>query len=541
MAQPPGGTGVRRRRWLPVGAAAVGLGPVLASLAHLAPGWVPAADVAALTVRSGDLFSRHLPLVGMPSTASEAGVQVFHPGPLQLWATGLARAVWDAPMTPLVVVVAVSAASVVAAVALASRRWGPTPAAAGASVAALVGWSLRGEVLASPFNPYAGFLPFCAYLVALLAAVEGTRGAAPAAVALGSWAGQTHLVYPGPVAATAAVALAITARRRGAGTLVARSSWGVWGLVALAWIGPLIDVVARDGGNVSAVLSRDGGPTLGPGWSTTALVQALGPRPVATKAGAGPLDLLASPAVASWVVGLGVLAALAVVAARARSRTAGVAAALVLAGLAATTALLALVPDDPYNTLALHNYLPLWPLVAGAWATLVAEAARAGARRWPRMRVAPRVRAGIALAAGGALCAASAVDLHRPTAEAERERAARVGDLVAPALAGGGPVAVHVDPWFEPFAIQTGLVARLDRAGVEVRVPASHGAAFGEHRIADGSEPTVLVTVDRPDEGAAGAVLTRTTFERHDGTVAEVVVTLVPPERSGGDGTLTAP
>lgn len=529
------------RRWLGAVALLAASGPVLASLVRLTPGWVPAGDVAILAVRSGDVLSRHLPLLGMPSTAGDDGTQVFHPGPLQLWATGLVRAVWDAPAAPLVVAGVVALGSTAVAVLLVRRLLGPGAGAVAAGALALLGWSLRGEVLASPFNPHVALLPFCAYLVALVAAHEQVRGASVVAVALGSWAAQAHLAFAGPVAATAAATVLLGGRRRGWGRLWAKPAWPVWALLAACWSGPIADVVLHRGGNVRAVTGREGGETLGLGRSVEVLVQALGPRPAPVQAGAGPLTLLASPAVASWLVAAAVLAGLAVVAVRARGETAGASAAVVLVGLAVTTLLLGQVSDLTYNALALHNYLPLWPLVLGAWSVVLVELARWAGRRWGRPRAGPAALTTVGVGAALVLTILSAIDLHRPTGEAERDRGAAVSQLVVGALGDLDRVAVHVDPYFEPFAVQTAVIAHLDRLGVSVAVPVDQAAGFGDHRVADGSAPTLWISVDHPEAGEGGEVIARTTFRRSDGTTAEVVATLLPPSAPGGDGTLTAP
>lgn len=530
----------RSRLGLEAASALIACGPVLASLARIAPGWVPAGDVAILTVRSQDVLSRHVPLLGMPSTASEGGAQVFHPGPLQLWVTGLARAAWDAPATPLVVGAAVGIGSVMVAVHLVRVLLGPTAMALAAAAIALLGWSLRGEVLASPFNPYVALLPFGAYLVAVVAATEGGRGATVAALTLGSWAAQAHLAFAGPVVATAGCAVAVAGRRGGWRRLWSRRTWPAWALLLVAWSGPLADVFSADGGNVRALLAREGGETLGLGRSVEVVVQALGPRPVVAQAGAGPFTLLASPALVSWVVALFAVAGLVTVTVRGRRRTAKTAAAVVLAGLAATTLLLGQLPDLTYNALALHSYLPLWPLVLAAWAVVLGELVRGARRRWPGPPAGTTVVTATGLVLGLVLAVVSGLDLHRPTARAERERADQVSELVIAGLDRPERIAVHVDASFEPFAIQTALIARLDRFGVEVRVPAELAAGFGDHRVADGSEPIIWVAVDHPDAGEGGDVIARTSFRREDGTVARVVVALRARAAPEGDGTLTA-
>ena len=68
------------------------------------------------------------------------------------------------------------------------------------------------------------------------------------------------------------------------------------------WAFPLVDVLTNEGGNVRTVLQASGSlqdETLGTGGAIDVLVQALAVRPVWAQAGAGPLDLLAPPSIAT--------------------------------------------------------------------------------------------------------------------------------------------------------------------------------------------------------------------------------------------------
>ena len=58
---------------------------LVSAINTLASGWQPSGDDAAITFRAHQTFSLHPPVVGLASTASTVGHQLYDPGPLQFW------------------------------------------------------------------------------------------------------------------------------------------------------------------------------------------------------------------------------------------------------------------------------------------------------------------------------------------------------------------------------------------------------------------------------------------------------------------------
>lgn len=518
---------------------AVAASPVLASFARVAPGWTPTGDVAVLVVRAGDLGGRHTPLVGLPSTATTAGEVVHHPGPLELWLVGAGRVVWDGRLLALLLVVAVNLVSVVAAVLWAHRAWGRAGMALAAVTVASVGWSLRGEILASPFNPYAGVLPLAAYLVALLAARARARGALVGAVLTGSWAAQCHLAYLGPVLGALLAAALLGHRDLRAGWRSGRRLLPL-AILAACWSGPLLDVAVHRGGNPRALLTREAGDPLGLRTALRVWANALAPRPVFAQAGADPFSLLGHPTAAQWLLAGALLAAGGVVAVRRHRDAVGSGAAVALGALVVATLLTALLPDLTFNSLALHNYLAYWPVTALLWTVVGVAAAQAIAARWPNARRArPALVPGL-LAAGTVVAAAALGPPHRALLTAEREQVRAVGPKVVASVDHHGRYFVEIDPEFDVFGLESGIAADLDRAGAGIVVPPRWTRNFGGHRTTgpvDGRIVTVLDGTSSP--GGAAELLARAEVDAPGGGPRQVSVYLVrDPGAAPADGTV---
>lgn len=472
--------------------------PLVASLAEVAPGWLPVGDDATIVMRGRDLLTADTPLLGMPSAVGEqTGRPVHHPGPLELWWVGAWVRALGTAQAPLLAAAAAWAGAAVALLALA-RRLGGTPLLGLAAVqVALVTWSLRGEVPVTPFNVHVIVVPLAAYVVALVAWHAGVRFAGLAAIVLGSWAAQAHLTAVGPVAVAGAVAVGAVALRRVRSVHRAPVERRpvVVGLAvgALCWIGPIIDVVANGGGNVRAVLGARAdlaSEAIGLGTATDIVVRALALRPVWAQAGAHPARLVveAEPwhwATAGAVVAIGVLGA---IRQRRTHPSLGLAVVATLTALVTGAVLAARFPGDYLSLLALHNHLWLWPLTALVWsnaAVAVGLEVRDLGRRTapaavPGLGAAWTTVAAVALAAVGV---ASVGAPHRNLTLAEPTYVRDLADGAASRLQARSTYRVGISGEFDRFFVEVGLLAELEDRGVDVLGPTRYRRALGDHRV----------------------------------------------------------
>src|SRR5690606_24086989 len=175
--------------------------------------------------------------------------------------------------------------------------------------------------------------------------------------------------------------------------------------------------------------------------------------------------------------------------------------------------------DLAFNSLALHNYLPYWPISLAVWGVALAGAAELGQSVAGRLPLSPARTALLASFAVVVTGLAGTLPPVRPTLEAER---ARVGLIAVDTLARidrSGRYQVALGPGFEPFAIEAGLAAALDRAGVDVLLSPSVAPAVGAHRTGGEVDGHLLVVIDDRDPPDRSKVLAEGSFERADGTI----------------------
>lgn len=492
-------TSGRRWRGWPLAALIVVLAllPLVASVVAVAPGWVPVGDDATIEMRGRDLFTGDTPLLGMPSAVGEqTGRRVHHPGPLELWWVGLWVRSWGIPQASLAAAAAAWAVATAATLFLARRVGGPVLLGLAAVVLALLTWSLRGEVPVTPFNAHVIVVPLAAYLLALVAWHQRVRGAGVAAVVLGSWSAQAHLTAVGPVvSAGVVVAVMVILRRRHSPhrpVLRWRSLAVGTGVLALCWLGPAIDVLTNEGGNLRAVLGARGdlaSEAIGAGTAADITVRALAWRPVWASAGAHPSELVLSAGPQHWAsAGLVVLVAVAGGFRRRRTHP-GLGVAVVASSVAIVTGaiLAARYPGEYLSLLALHNHLWLWPLTAFLWGTALVAV---GLEVCDLVRVsqvpAQRVLAAAAVVVPGlALVAVGVASLGPPHRNLTLAEPAYVRALGEGALARLDPEATYrvtISGEFDRFFVEVGLLAHLERAGLDVVGPPSYRAAFGDRR-----------------------------------------------------------
>lgn len=479
--------------------------PILASVVRALPYWRPVGDTAAITLRAADVFTRHSPLVGMPTTLSDSvGQAVHHPGPLEFWAIALGQLIVDSRLTPMLVVAAINVVAVIATVAIAGWLGGRHGRVLAAALLVLCTWSLRGEILIDPYNPYAAWLPLGAFMLALVGIAHRHWWALPVGILMGSYAAQAHVSLVVPVALVSLVALVWVTLRDGVPTAERargvvpqarvvltehRLPWLAAGVITVvAWAPVLVDLVAGRGNLV--VLARAAGsddPILG--WSGAWQVVARGvSSPPWLVADRSAFDTVAPVSTAQQVLALGLLVAAVGGVVLARRRWPAVATTLVVAlgGLVGGLAAASRIPDTHFAVYALHNFLWLWPFTALLWGAVVALLA-AVATSEPRI---PRVRAHLVTAVGlAAVVVVAAVAVLQPPVRtsvlAGRHGAATAAaaEQLLPQLRSDEVVLVEVLADIEQSAVAMGLVLELERRGVAARVPEMWEGSFGSHRV----------------------------------------------------------
>ncbi len=518
LAPSDGATGGARRAERPWGRTALlawfvalALLPLIASVVEVAPGWLPVGDDATIEMRGRNLFTSDMPLLGMPSAVGEqTGRPVHHPGPLELWWVGAWVRGLGIAQASLLGAAAAWAAATTGALVLARRIGGTALLALSAVLAAALTWSLRGEVPVTPFNVHAIVVPLAAYLLALVAWHQRVRWAGVVAVVFGSWSAQAHLTAVGPVvAAGLVVAVAAVLRHRREPDHVAfpvrRSVVGA-AVLALCWIGPVIDVVTNAGGNVRAVLgarSDLASEAVGLGTAADIVVRALACRPVWATAGAHPSELVQDAGAGHWATAGLVLALAAAGAVRHRRSHPGlgVAVAATVAAIGVGAVLAARFPGEYLSLLALHNHLWLWPLAAVLWGTALVAVGlevRSIARAWSgwehrrTSELAVALPSLVLLAVG----AASIGEPHRNLTLAVPTSVRTLGDGALDQLDPDETYRVAISGDVDAFFLEVGLLAYLEDRGLDVVGPQTYRRAFGDRRTTPASTPAGDLTVD---------------------------------------------
>ena len=497
--------------------------PIIASAARALSDWRPVGDTAAIALRASDVFGPHSPLVGMPTTLSDSlGQAAHHPGPLEFWAIGVGQLAADHRLTPMLVVAAINVVAVVAMVTVAGWMAGRQGRLLAALVLVLCTWSLRGEILIDPYNPYAAWLPLGTFAVAVIAATTGRLWALPIAGFAGSYAAQAHVSLLAPVGLVTVVAVAwaigswlqvhgsgrrlVEAVR--SGICSQRLPFGATvAVLVVAWSPVAVDLVAGRQ-NLWVLVGAAGSDGEVVGWSRAweVIARAITSPPWLTP-DRSPFDTVAPVSGLRQVVATGVLAALvaAVVRRRRQQAVAAVAIAVAIAGLVAGMVATSRIPDTTLSVLALHNYLWLWPFTALLWVGAVVMVVswgldRVGGRsgglegRWKESGVVIQ-----ALAALLVLTVATVGWLQAPPRTsllAERHGPATIAgsDQVASVIDPGVPVLIDVRADLEQSAVAMGMVFELERRGFDARVPSMWEGSFGQHRVHDDESPaTVLV------------------------------------------------
>ena len=346
----------RRQLLVAVGLVVLVLVPFGASVGRaIHQQWLPSGDDALIGLRSVDVFSKHLPLVGQPSTSHLYGdkIATAHPGPIEFYWLALPVRLFGPAVGMIVGSGLANVAGVLVAAWVVFRRGGP---ALGAWSLVLLGgvlWSEGTAVLTDPISSNAGGIPLLALAACAWAVADGDVKLLPLGAIFGSWVAQQHLAIVAPAAAMVGLAVVATAaslgpawwhRRQaervqvdalqdaaepgGAPSVLvvvrAPRSWP-WAVAALGtslllWLPVIWQQLTGHPGNITAVVDyARSSDTVKLGWSggLRQAVRALGFPPVLTRSNLGGQDFFGAPLHAGEilfaVVGYGVLVATVVV------------------------------------------------------------------------------------------------------------------------------------------------------------------------------------------------------------------------------------
>jgi hypothetical protein len=419
--------------------------PVVVSTVHAVQiGWEPTDDKGIIATRAYDVLTAHSPLVGQYSEAGVVIGRATHDlGPMLYWLLALPARLGN-PEWMAVTMGIVNFAAVLATVALARRRGGPTLMLATAIAIPVMCMSLPAEVFHDIWNPTAALMPVLLLIFLCWSVACGDAYLLPVAVLVASFVVQAHLGYLAAstgMLVVALVGLVFGGRRRVPWALTAV----LVGLVC--WQPAIINEVTGHPGNLTLVArtATTSKPTLGLHVGENAVARAVGVKPwwlidPATRWDrkydvAAPQSRGRMVSAIALLVALGVVAVVGVVRRRRDLATAGAIGLILCAALAAVAAQTPTAPvlaATVAYSLWWGSQCGMWVWLIVAWSAflLVRALAPAPARRLP----AAAALAG--LAAAGAVGTAEAaaekpdqhVALYRPISVID----ARLNRAIAP-------------------------------------------------------------------------------------------------------------
>jgi hypothetical protein len=405
-------------RWLWIATVALAVLPIVVAVVRsILDHWVPVGDDAYFVLRSRDVWSSHIPLLGTWTSASlSTGRDINNPGPLFFDALAVPVTVLGGPVGVAVGTGLLNVLSILGIAWCAFRRGGPLLVAVAMLVVSVLTWSMGSFLLFDPWQPHALLLPFLCFVFIAWSLACGDLAALPWAVGLASLITQTHLTYVVLVGALSAwgivgLVLVLRSRRRqgprpeGDGRRTVRILVTAAVVAVVCWVQPLFEQVFR-GGNLSGLAASGSGSNqtlLGPRHAVQVMANVLSIPPFWSRSGfdhaftealggphGGPegIGLASLPGVGASVASLALLLVVIVgigfFARRRRDLVSMVAAITVLVALAAGLFTAVRIPTDIFGVAA-HQFRWLWPLGAFIAFTILAALARAwtasGARR----------------------------------------------------------------------------------------------------------------------------------------------------------------
>jgi hypothetical protein len=509
-------------RWLTWGAILLTLVPLVVSAVVLiaSAGDVhPVGDLALTELQTRDV-GRYSILLGPYSRDGW-----YHPGPAMFYVLAVPyRLAGGSPVGLLLGALAINAGSIAAMAAIARRRGGTAAMLLTLVASGLLIRSMGWDVLTTPWNPYITVLPYGVLVYLVWSLLCGDRWALPLATLVTAFLMQTHVGYAVlslPLLVVGAVGLAVAERRSGRPLRALGPAAGLAALLGVvAWLPPLVDQITNDPGNLRAIVrwfraAEGRSRTLAEGWAVVSAQFSAAPEWIT---GHERLTPLQEPTYLYHRLVPVLLVPLLVAAVAAWRRPgAGVERRLFVAWAAASACGIVGVARTADLVYAYRLY---WAWVLGGIGAVAAVwVAWTALTRW-RPSVERRVLVPSAVAALGVLAVASsvgAVDAGDPQDETSDTMAAILPDVLDALPPGDGDVVVE-GPGFWESVYRTGLVAALERRGIEARVV--HDAALGRHREHRDGDP-VRVTLRVLTDANVHPVLNDPAWElvAYEGTV----------------------
>ena len=178
-------------------------------------GWIASGDEANIATRAFDVFSRHPPLTGLPSTSAlyGDGIATNHPGPIEFYLLAAPLRVFGVSVGPLLTAAAINAGFVLITLWVFLRRLGSTAMLWAGVLLLGVMWSGGTAVLTDTLSSNMTMYSLLCTAVLAWALIDGDLRLLPLAAFVASYAAQQHLAALVIVAALVVAAFVILAVR----------------------------------------------------------------------------------------------------------------------------------------------------------------------------------------------------------------------------------------------------------------------------------------------------------------------------------------
>jgi hypothetical protein len=254
-------------------------------------GWVPSGDEANIATRSLDVFSRHPPLTGLPSTSFLYGQHLYtdHPGPFEFYLLAVPLRLFGTRAGPLLTAAAINMSAVLIALWVVYRRAGVNVMLWSSVLLQAVMWSAGTAVLVDTLSSNMPLYSVLCTAVLVWALIDGDIRLLPLTAFVASYAAQQHLAATSLVGALIVFALVIMVvqvvlrARRGDKAIVRR--FLLWASIALGvalvcWLPVIVDEIIGRPGNLTVIydFARDNKrPTIGLGNGVKQAIRAVAP------------------------------------------------------------------------------------------------------------------------------------------------------------------------------------------------------------------------------------------------------------------------
>ncbi|HEY5011347.1 MAG TPA: hypothetical protein VIK61_01410 [Acidimicrobiia bacterium] len=489
-------------------------------------GWIPSGDEANIATRGLDVFSRHPPLTGLPSTSLLYGDQIAtnHPGPIEFYLLAVPVRVLGMSAGPLLTAAVINAAFSLIALWAFFRRLGLTAMLWAGVLLLAVMWSAGTAVLTDTLSSSMTMYSVVCVAVLAWALVDGDLRLLPLASLVASYAAQQHLaaalvVLALMVVALSALSIQIVIRvRRGDTTIVkAALRWaaGAAAIAAVCWTPVAIDEITGHPGNLTKIVrfARDNTrPTMGLKSGLYQALHSVAPPTILSRTDTTGLFFLNAPRPLQMSLGVLVVAALVALAWETRYRSPAVArlALVALVLLAAGIVNGSNVPRG-VESVKLNLYRWTWALALLTWTALGLGIAHLARRATSKIAIAhratrlirPALLLVVALIAGSILLVSGSDDHNRERPEFRAEK--RIITQVLAHVDRHHPVYITSNGNDATLSVAPYIIFRLVQAGLHVEVTAFGTSTAGIGRAYQpGSHPTRIVVSSGKAERASG-------------------------------------